>query len=65
MAFTTSANWISSKPRFMLPAVLLALPMARLLAPLRTSVLVPLLVVLTAASTWFGLYLEIIAKWAS
>ena len=54
MAFTTSANWISSKPRFMLPAVLLALPMARLLAPLRTSVLVPLLAVLTAASTWFG-----------
>jgi hypothetical protein len=48
----------------MLPAFLLALPMARLLAPLRTSVLVPLLVVLTAASTWFGLYLSIIAQWA-
>jgi hypothetical protein len=64
MAFTTSANWISSKPRFMLPAFLLALPMARLLAPLRTSVLVPLLVVLTAASTWFVLYLSIIAQWA-
>ena len=64
MAFTTSANWISSKPRLILPAVLLALPMARLLAPLRTSVLVPLLVVLTVASTWFGLYLEIIAQWA-
>src|SRR6185437_11149950 len=33
VAFATSANWISSKPRFVLPAVLLA--------PLRTSVLVP------------------------
>ena len=65
LALTTSANWISSKPRFMLPAVLLALPLARLLAPLRTSVLVPLLAVLTAASTWFGLYLLVIAKWAS
>lgn len=65
MAFTSSANWISSKPRFLLPAFLLALPLARLLAPLRTSVLVPLLAVLTAASTWFGLYLLVIAKWAS
>ena len=65
MAFTASANWMSSKPRFLLPAFLLALPLARLLAPLRTSVLVPLLAVLTAASTWFGLYLLVIAKWAS
>src|SRR3984957_924166 len=36
MALTTSANWISSKPRFLLPAALLALPLARLAAPLRT-----------------------------
>ena len=64
MAFTTSAAWVSSKPRFFLPAVLLALPLARLLAPLRTSVLVSLIAVLTAASTWFGLYLMVIAKWA-
>jgi hypothetical protein len=65
MAFTASANWMSSKPRFLLPAFLLALPLARLLAPLRTSVLVPLLAVLTAASTWFGLYLLVIARQAS
>lgn len=65
LAFTTSANWMSSKPRFILPAFLLALPLARLLAPLRTSVLVPLLAVLTASSTWFGLYLLIIAQRAS
>jgi hypothetical protein len=64
MAFTSSVGWVSSKPRFFLPAVLLALPLARLLAPLRTSVLVSLIAVLTAASTWFGMYLIIIAKWA-
>jgi hypothetical protein len=64
MALVTSANWIGSKPRFMLPAILLALPVARLLAPLRTSVLVPLIAVLTALSTWFGLYLIATARWA-
>jgi hypothetical protein len=63
LAVATSANWISSKPRFVLPAVLLALPAARLLAPLRTAVLVPLIGVLTVASTWFGLYLTVIARW--
>ena len=63
MALATSANWIGSKPRFMLSAILLALPVARLLAPLRTSVLVPLIVLLTALSTWFGLYLIVIAGW--
>jgi hypothetical protein len=64
-AFTTSANWLSEKPRYLLPAVLLALPVARLLAPLRTSVLVPLIVVLTLASTWIGVYLLVIARLAS
>jgi len=63
LALTTSANWISSKPRFLLPAVLLTLPLARLLAPLRTSVLVPLIGVLAVATTWFGLYLTVIARW--
>ena len=63
LALATSANWISSKPRFLLPAVLLALPVARLLAPLRTSVLVPLIGVLTVATTWFGLYLTVIERW--
>ena len=63
LALTTSANWISSKPRFVLPAVLLALPLARLLAPLRTSVLVPLIGVLAVATTWFGVYLTVIARW--
>jgi hypothetical protein len=64
-AFATSANWLSEKPRYFLPAFLLALPVARLLAPLRTSVLVPLIVVLTLASTWMGVYLLVIAHLAS
>ena len=64
MALMSSANWIGSKPRFILPAILLALPVARLLAPLRTSVLVPLIALLTALSTWFGLYLIVIGRWA-
>ena len=64
MALVSSANWVGSKPRFILPAFLLALPVARLLAPLRTSVLVPLIAVLTALSTWFGLYLIVIGRWA-
>ena len=64
-AFATSANWLSEKPRYFLPAFLLALPVARLLAPLRTSVLVPLIVVLTLASTWMGVYLLAVAGLAS
>ena len=65
VAFAISANWLSEKPRYFLPAFLLALPVARLLAPLRTSVLVPLIVVLTIASTWMGVYLLVIARQAS
>jgi len=63
LALVTSANWIGSKPRFILPAILLALPVARLLAPLRTAVLIPLIAVLTVLSTWFGLYLIAIGRW--
>lgn len=64
LALTTSANWVSSKPRFLLPAVLLALPVARLLAPVRAWVLVPLVGVLAVAAAWFGLYLTAIVGWA-
>ena len=46
----TSANWISSKPRFLLPAVLPALPVPAA-GPARTSVLVPLIGVLER-DTW-------------
>jgi Mannosyltransferase (PIG-V) len=65
VAFGTSAILLSVKPRFFLPAFLLALPVARRLAPLRTSVLVPLIIVLTLASTWMGIYLLAIAGMAS
>jgi hypothetical protein len=58
------ANWISSRPRFLLPAVLLALPLAKLAAPLRTPVLVGLIAALTVVSTRFGLYLLVITGWA-
>ena len=64
IAVGTSANWIGAKPRLLLPAFLLALPLARLLAPLRTWLLVPLVAAAAAASTWFGLYLLVIVRWA-
>lgn len=62
LAFGTSETWFSSKLRFLLPAVFLALPPARALARLRTSLLVPLAGILALVSTWFGLYLSVIAK---
>jgi hypothetical protein len=64
LALATSANWLGSKPRFLLPAVLLGLPVARLLAPVRTAVLVLIIVALVGVSTWFSLYLHMVAGWA-
>jgi hypothetical protein len=57
IALTTGPYFFGGKPRFLLPAVLLGLPLARLLAPARTWVLAPLIALLAAASTWFSLYL--------
>jgi hypothetical protein len=56
-ALATGPGYLGSKPRFLLPAMLLGLPLARLLAPARTWVLTPLIAVLAAASTGFSLYL--------
>ena len=56
-ALATGPYYLGSKPRFLLPAMLLGLPLARLLAPARTWVLIPVIAVLAAASTWFSLYL--------
>lgn len=64
VAVGTSANWIGAKPRLLLPAMLLALPLARVAAALRTWLLAPLIALLAAASTWSGLYLLVIARWA-
>ncbi len=63
MALVTGSYYIGSKPRFLLPAMLLGLPLARILAPARAWALVPLIAVLAAASVWFGLYL-MSAGWA-
>jgi len=46
-----------SKPRFLLPAVLLSVPVARLLAPLPTWLLGFVIGVLGAASVWFSLFM--------
>lgn len=62
-ALATGPSYLGSKPRFLLPAVLLGLPLARLLAPARTWVLTPLIAVLAAASAWSGLYLMTVG-WA-
>ena len=56
-ALATGSYYLGSKPRFLLPAMLLGLPLARLLAPARTWALVPLVALLAATSTWFSLYL--------
>jgi hypothetical protein len=63
IAVATGPYYLGSKPRFLLPAVLLGLPLARLLARARTWVLIPLIALLAAVSTWFGLYLMSI-PWA-
>jgi len=57
IALAAGPDFFGGKPRFLLPAVLLGLPLARLLAPARPWVLIPLIAMLAAASTWFGLYL--------
>jgi hypothetical protein len=63
LALAPGPYFLGSKPRFLLPAMLLGLPLARLLARAPVWVLIPLFAVLAAASTWFGLYL-MTAGWA-
>jgi Mannosyltransferase (PIG-V) len=55
--------YLGSKPRFLLPAVLLSVPVARLLAPLPTWLLALVIGALGAASVWFSLFL-MTAGWA-
>jgi len=57
VALAPGPYFLGSKPRFLLPAMLLGLPLARLLARARIWVLIPVIAVLCAASTWFGIYL--------
>ena len=63
LALAPGPYYLGSKPRFLLPAMLLGLPLARLLARAPGWVLIPLFAVLAAASTWFGIYLMTIG-WA-
>jgi hypothetical protein len=55
--------YLGSKPRFLLPAMLLSVPVARLLAPLPGWLLGLVIGVLGAASVWFSLFL-MTAGWA-
>jgi Mannosyltransferase (PIG-V) len=57
LALAPGPYYLGSKPRFLLPAMLLALPLARLIARAQVWILVPLIAILAAASTWFGIYL--------
>jgi hypothetical protein len=57
LALAPGPYYLGSKPRFLLPAMLLGLPLARPLARVPVAVLVPLIAILAAASTWFGIYL--------
>jgi Mannosyltransferase (PIG-V) len=63
LALAPGPYYLGSKPRFLLPAMLLGLPLARLLARASIWVMIPLFAILAAASTWFGIYLMTIG-WA-
>jgi hypothetical protein len=51
----TNSTFLASKPRYLLPALLLGFPLAKVLAPVRAYVLVPLMTLLAFASAWFTL----------
>ena len=55
LALLTGPGWLGSKPRILLPALILGFPLAKILAPSRNYVLIPMIVILAAASAWFTL----------
>jgi hypothetical protein len=55
LAVLSGPGWLGSKPRILLPALILGLPLAKILAPSRNYVLIPMIVALAAASAWFTL----------
>jgi hypothetical protein len=57
LTVAVNATFMASKLRLLLPAFAVALPLARILAPVRTYVLIPLMVILAAGSAWFTLFL--------
>jgi hypothetical protein len=57
LALLTGPGWLGSKPRILLPALILGFPLAKILAPSRNYVLIPMIAILAAASAWFTLIL--------
>jgi hypothetical protein len=55
LAVLTSSLFLGSKPRILLPALLLGFPLAKVLAPVRDHVLVPMMAILAVASAWLTL----------
>jgi hypothetical protein len=55
LAVLSGPGWLGSKPRILLPALILGLPLAKILAPSRNYVLIPMIILLAAASAWFTL----------
>jgi hypothetical protein len=55
LAVLTNSTFLGSKPRYLLPALLLGFPLAKVLAPVRAYVLVPMLAILVVASAWLTL----------
>ena len=55
LALLIGPGWLGSKPRILLPALLLGFPLAKILAPSRNYVLIPMITILAAASAWFTL----------
>jgi hypothetical protein len=55
LAVVTGPGFLGSKPRILLPALLLGFPLAKILAPSKSYVLIPMIAILAAASAWFTL----------
>jgi len=55
LAVLTNSFFLGSKPRILLPALLLGFPLAKVLAPVPKHVLVPMIAILAVASAWLTL----------
>jgi hypothetical protein len=63
LTVSLNADFMASKLRLLLPAAfLIALPLARILAPVRNYVLIPLIAILAMGSAWFTLFLATVGK---
>jgi hypothetical protein len=62
LSVAVNATFMASKLRLLLPAFLISLPLAKILAPVRIYLLIPLMVILAMASAWFTLFLAASGK---